>query len=62
MILRCNVQMEEQIPIELDIILVYWMLRIWTKVKSLQNFQSMLEYNYLKGCREVPEFYELAQE
>ena len=27
----------------------------------VQNY-SMLEYNYLKGCREVPEFYELAQE
>lgn len=23
---------------------------------------SMLEYNYLKGCREIPEFYALAQE
>lgn len=27
----------------------------------VQNY-SMLEYNYLKGCREIPEFYELAQE
>ena len=28
---------------------------------AIHNY-SMLEYNYLKGCREIPEFYELAQE
>lgn len=30
-------------------------------LSAIHNY-SMLEYNYLKGCREIPEFYELAQE